>query len=379
MRDKIDIVLVYQNNPFDNGQGGGNIYVRNLFWQLKASDQVTVHYWGCFARTCSEFINITNSKNYLLFWLGFSLQLIKTKFKKNTVLHFHRLYFAMTAYIIIRLLRKKNVSVVTTVHGETFHNYKVNVPALLFRLTYPVLRYVEACCLDILKGRVCFVSQRNKEFFMDRHKSIASKILGAPVFSSMINFPAVPRAAKSNYFCMLGRLSEVKDHDFMLHTILEYREVLQASNFTLRIFGDGELRQVFESFIVKHKLNDLIVLEGEIANNLVPSMLTACMGLLLTSKNEAAPTVILEAIACRCPVFSTDVGFAEEVLGDTSLGRVLPKESRAFVDAILAVDEIEMNESDQVSVLEARSPLVIQQRYIVELYESSFDIKTDLS
>lgn len=368
MTDKVDIVLVYQNNPFDNGQGGGNIYVRNLFWQLKASDQVVVHYWGSFTKSRIDFTNLTNSKNYLIFWLRFLFKLFNKKFERNTVLHFHRLYFAMTAHFIIRLLRKKNVSVVTTVHGETFHNYKVNMPHLFFRTTFPILRYLESCCFASLKGRVCFVSERNKEFFIRRHKKITSKISDAPVFSSMINFPVVFEAKKQNYFCMLGRLSEVKDHDFIFRTILEYREVLKASNFILRIFGDGELRQVLESFVVKNQLNDLIVLEGEIENNSVPPMLTASKGLLLTSKNEAAPTVILEAIACKCPVFSTDVGFANEVLANTSLGLVLPREPSAFVDAILNVDEIEINSNEQARALDARSPSVIQRRYTDELY-----------
>ena len=39
--------------------------------------------------------------------------------------------------------------------------------------------------------------------------------------------------------------------------------------------------------------------------------------LLLTSKHEGSPNIIKEAMACNCPVVSTDVGDVRWVIGNT--------------------------------------------------------------
>ena len=46
-------------------------------------------------------------------------------------------------------------------------------------------------------------------------------------------------------------------------------------------------------------------------------LLNACDLLLLTSLAEGSPQIIKEAMACNCPIVSTDVGDVKEVIGDT--------------------------------------------------------------
>jgi glycosyltransferase involved in cell wall biosynthesis len=54
-----------------------------------------------------------------------------------------------------------------------------------------------------------------------------------------------------------------------------------------------------------------------IGHNEIPYYLSAADILLLTSKWEGSPNVVKEAMACNCPIVSTDVGDVKEILGDT--------------------------------------------------------------
>ena len=59
----------------------------------------------------------------------------------------------------------------------------------------------------------------------------------------------------------------------------------------------------------------LIELKGYTRDE-VNLLMNACDLLLVTSFNESGPLVIKEAIACGCPVVSTDVGDAKEIIGN---------------------------------------------------------------
>ena len=49
----------------------------------------------------------------------------------------------------------------------------------------------------------------------------------------------------------------------------------------------------------------------------IPFYMNACDVLVLTSYNEGSPNIIKEAMACNCPIISTDVGDVHEIIAGT--------------------------------------------------------------
>jgi len=60
-----------------------------------------------------------------------------------------------------------------------------------------------------------------------------------------------------------------------------------------------------------------IIAPFPINHKILPSYLNACDVLVLTSFNEGSPNIIKEAMACNCPVVSTNVGDVQWVIGNT--------------------------------------------------------------
>lgn len=56
---------------------------------------------------------------------------------------------------------------------------------------------------------------------------------------------------------------------------------------------------------------------GNIEHQLLPTFLNAADVLLLTSIYEGSPNIIKEAMACNCPIVTTDVGDVRELIGPT--------------------------------------------------------------
>jgi glycosyltransferase involved in cell wall biosynthesis len=114
----------------------------------------------------------------------------------------------------------------------------------------------------------------------------------------------------------MARLEPQKDHDNLLRSLAEL--VRRGVGFAAWLAGDGAERGRLERLAAELQLGDHLHFLGERAD---PERLLAAADLLvLSSRWEGMPLVLLEAGACGLPVVATAVGGVEELIGPRPAG-----------------------------------------------------------
>jgi len=127
---------------------------------------------------------------------------------------------------------------------------------------------------------------------------------------------------------IVGRLTEVKDHDFFLRAFAAWNRVGAIAH----IIGDGHLRPALEQKARELGIADRVRFLGTRDD---PEVFYREADLVvLTSRNEGTPLTILEAMAAGVPVLATAVGGVPDLLGDDR-GVMVPRgDVPGFVDAL---------------------------------------------
>jgi teichuronic acid biosynthesis glycosyltransferase TuaC len=102
----------------------------------------------------------------------------------------------------------------------------------------------------------------------------------------------------------------------------------------LAIIGEGTYRPRLESQIKRLNLQDNVKLFGSCPNTELSKWYSAADLFCLASEREGCPNVLLEAIACGCPVVTTDAGGIREIVTSPSLGMLVDRTPVAFQSAI---------------------------------------------
>lgn len=104
--------------------------------------------------------------------------------------------------------------------------------------------------------------------------------------------------------CWVGRLDQQKDPLLAIEVVQAIKEL--GVNPRLKIVGDGVLLKVIRAKITELDLDDEIELMGSLTRKQVSSVMAANRALLMTSRYEGSPVVLLEAGASGLPVVATE-------------------------------------------------------------------------
>ena len=117
-----------------------------------------------------------------------------------------------------------------------------------------------------------------------------------------------------------GRLEAVKNFKILIEAFQQVRLQTQAR---LLILGEGSLRAELEAQVRQLGLEQDVLLPGFEKN--VYAFMSKSRVFVLSSIFEGLPTVLIEALACGCPVVAADCpGGTRELLRDGAYGHLVP-------------------------------------------------------
>jgi len=375
------IIQVYQTDPFVEGQGGGVRYVKNLLTGIK--------------KDCSEilFLGIGNDEKnrdnihlkpitkgmtgYIRFLFMLMLKLPFMNLSKYDVVHVHRLYFAIPF-----ILLKPKLKIICSRHGRTFSVFESNNGSLKLKIIKPIFLMIEKFAIKHIDYLVP-VSQdvidsfelKYKGFSIKKNMTIASPMVDAidySVLASKESKEYFKLDEKNIYLGFLGRLSDVKDIEFLIGLFNEQKDYFMKNNIILTIFGEGESRFKLEEIVKKLNLNNLVIFHGEVLPSDIDKVMATLKILLISSRHESGPIVMKEAMLCGIPVISNDIGEVKDYIINGKNGYIVNKDYNSYFNAIknlldnkLLKEEVIKNSTEQ---LKKCSVEYVSNKYI-EIYK----------
>jgi glycosyltransferase involved in cell wall biosynthesis len=138
------------------------------------------------------------------------------------------------------------------------------------------------------------------------------KIFVKPNF---VSDPGKQKKNKGNFAIYVGRLSQEKG---ILSLVNSW---VHTQNTTLRIIGDGPLRNEIQKLIKLHGSNNIELIGWIPYSQVLEQILLASFLIFPTKWNETFGRVVIEAFSCGIPVVASRIGAVEELVteGETGL------------------------------------------------------------
>ena len=199
------------------------------------------------------------------------------------------------------------VKPVVSVVGEAGEEYPGRVMRLLANLLFPHA------------AGIVLQTERSRSFF---NRQIQRR---AVILPNSLN-PAFIRpryeGEREKRIVTVGRMDTNKNHEMMLRAFAALGD--QYPEYTLTIYGDGELRPYLNSLAGELGIAERVFLPGVIPD--VAERIERAALFLLTSYSEGVSNALIEALALGLPVIATDVpsGGTEELVSDGVNGRIIP-------------------------------------------------------
>lgn len=175
------------------------------------------------------------------------------------------------------------------------YGFKGRLCILPYKLLYWRANLVVSNCsqmIDDFKNRIK-ISTKN-------HRILFNPVDTARVYASIPDsFENEPERDKTVHFVAVGRLSFEKGYDRLIKAL---KANPPETNWQLELIGEGDYRGELESLIKEYSFEDKIILRGYVSNPWEIAAKADC--LLLPSRWEGMPNVVLEGFSCGLPAIA---------------------------------------------------------------------------
>lgn len=139
--------------------------------------------------------------------------------------------------------------------------------------------------------------------------------------------------AEGRHFVAIGRLVDQKNYALLIDAFHR----LNDERARLTIYGDGPERDALARQIETMKLTGRVRLAGHVDSH--RTMLRDAHALVMSSRYEGLPAVVIEALAAGRPVITTDCCVSlRAIVGQAGIGLVVPQHAEALASALEGFD-----------------------------------------
>lgn len=135
----------------------------------------------------------------------------------------------------------------------------------------------------------------------------------------------------SNMFLAAGRFNYQKGFDLLIESFKTY--VDEGGTWNLNIVGEGSEKPKIENMIEKYNLSERVKLTG-ITNDIKKYFLNSSV-LLLSSRWEGMPMIVLESLEMGVPIISYNITAIEPLVDNNKEGLIIEKfDTKKFAEAM---------------------------------------------
>lgn len=284
----------------DKNEKGGIASVVQSYYDVGLDKEVDLQYIS----TLKSGSNLKKIKIYFVSFLKYLLKIMRTD-----IVHIHMSYkgsFYRKA-IMIHMAKLYKKKIIIHIHGSEFEKFYINSNKILKKFISKTLE----------KGNlVIALSEEWKDILL----RISPKSNIIVIHNSII----VPKYEKKDYISknilFLGELGERKG----VYDILEIFDdiISEFPDVKLTLAGNGDVNEV-KSICDKYNFNKNVIIPGWISGDEKNELLKEASIYILPSYNEGMPISILEAMANKLPIISTNVGGIPQMIENGKEGYLI--------------------------------------------------------
>ena len=224
--------------------------------------------------------------------------------RKIEHIHVHHGYFG--SWIAMVAARVLGVGFSMTLHGSDLLMHHAYLDSKLINCSF---------CLT--------VSEFNRGHILRHYPRISpEKILVQHMGVDPLQYTASPISREPMGDCMIllsvARLHAVKDHAFLIRACRMLKD--RGLNFLCLIIGEGPERSPLERLIAQLDLRQQVELLGELPQDWVSNYYRIADLVVLTSRSEGVPLVLMEAMALERTVLAPAITGIPELVNDGENG-----------------------------------------------------------